>query len=89
MIGEQDILGFVDPRREVGGAADMGVQALHEAAMRLSDVRRGRPRFKTKDLIGLLLSHGARAMRLSQPRVAIRLAAFAPDGKTAVKIRFE
>ncbi len=86
MIGEQDVLGFVDPRREERRAADVGVQALHQAAVRLADIRRGSPRFKTKDLVGLLLSHGARTWRNTLPVVTVRIRVFAPDGKTAVKI---
>ena len=56
MIGEQDVLGFVDPRRQERRPAEVGVQALHQAAVRLADIRRGGPRFKTKDLVSLLLS---------------------------------
>ena len=67
--------------------ADGGVHALNQAAVRLADIRRGGPRFKTKDLVGLLLSHGARTWRNTQPFVTVRLSVLAPDGKTAVKIR--
>ncbi|AZO30533.1 hypothetical protein EJ071_26130 [Mesorhizobium sp. M1B.F.Ca.ET.045.04.1.1] len=87
MIGEQDVLGFIDSRRQDRRAADIGVQALHQAAVRLADIRRGSPRFKTKDLVGLLLSHGARTWRNTQPFATVRLRVLAPDGKTAVKIR--
>ncbi len=67
VIGEQDVLGFVDARRQERRSAEVGVQALHQAAMRLADIRRGSARFKTKDLVGLLLSHGARTWRHTQP----------------------
>lgn len=87
MIGEQDVLGFVDTRREEGRPAEVGVQALHQAAVRLADIRRGGPRFKTKDLVGLLLSHGARTWRNSLPVATVRIRVFAPNGKSAVKIR--
>ena len=86
MIREQDVFGFVDPRRQEGRATEVGVQALHQAAVRLADIRRGSPRFKTKDLVGLLLSHGARTWRASQPIAVVRLRVLAPNGKTAVKI---
>ena len=46
---------------------------LHEAAMRIADIGLGRSRNKTKDLVGMLLAHGARAWRSSQPRVKIHL----------------
>ena len=86
VTGKQDVLGFVDTRRQEGGPAEIGVQALHQAAVRLSDVRRGGARFKTKDLVGLLLSHGARTWRNTMPVVNVRIRVFAPGGKPAVKI---
>lgn len=86
MIGEQDVLGFVDTRRKERRASEIGVQALHQAAVRLADIRRGGPRFKTKDLVGLLLSHGARTWRNSLPVATLRIKVFAPDGKPAIKI---
>src|SRR5690606_40451267 len=72
VIGEKDVLGFVDARRQERRTVDIGVQALHQAAVRLADIRRGGARFKTKDLVGLLLSHGARTWRNTQPFVTIR-----------------
>lgn len=89
VIGEKDVLGFVDPRREERGSSEIGVQALHQAAVRLSDVSRGRARFKTKDLVGLLLSHGARTWRNTMPVATVRLQVVAPGGKPAVKIRLQ
>ena len=89
VIREKDVLGFVDTRRQERGAAEIGVQALHQAAMRLADIRRTGARFKTKDLVGLLLSHGARTWRNTLPVVVIRLRVFAPDGKPAVKISLQ
>lgn len=86
MIGEQNVLGFVDPRGQERRAPEIGVQALHQASMRLADIRRGGPRFKTKDLVGLLLSHGARTWRNTLPVATIRIRVFAPDGKPAIKI---
>ncbi len=61
---------------------------LHEAAMRLADIglSRSRPR-KTKDLIGVLLCHGARAWRYSQPEARIHLHITAPSGQAPVLLR--
>jgi len=89
MIGQENVSSFVDTSGKKGGAAQIGMQALHQAAMSLSDFRRGRSHFKTKDLVSLLLGHGARSWRASLPPVLVRLHAFAPDGKPAVKIRFQ
>ena len=87
MIGEQNVLGFIDPRRQEKRPADIGMQALHQASMRLADIGRGAPRFKTKDLVGLLLSHGARTWRSTMPLATIRLRVVAPDGNPAIRIR--
>ncbi|WP_245415206.1 hypothetical protein [Hoeflea marina] len=67
----------------------MGMHPLHEAAMRLADIGFSRPRSKTKDLVGLLLCHGARAWRSSQSRAVIRISARTPIGHAAVKIRLQ
>ncbi|MCO5066047.1 MAG: hypothetical protein M9924_16755 [Rhizobiaceae bacterium] len=67
---------------------DPGVQALYHAASRLADARRGAPRFKTRDLVSLLLSHGARTWRNSQPRAFVRLRVRSPEGRLAVRINF-
>ncbi len=58
---------------------------LHEAAMRIADL--GRKRSMTKDLIGLLLCHGARAWRYSQPEANIHLHVCAPGGRAPVVLR--
>lgn len=89
MQREQKVLGLIDPGGKEGRSAEVGVQALHQAAMRLADIRRTGARFKTKDLVGLLLGHGARAWRASLPPATVRLSVFAPGGEAAVKIRLK
>lgn len=74
------------PDHKVGQDRDPSVQALYHAASRLADARRGAPRFKTRDLVGLLLSHGARTWRNSQPRVGVRVRAVSPEGRPAVRL---
>jgi hypothetical protein len=46
---------------------------IHEAAMRIADLGMNRSRHKTRDLVNLLLCHGARAWRSTQPSVKIHL----------------
>ena len=53
-----------------------------------SEVREGRSPLKAKDLVGLLLCHGARAWRASQPVAHTRLTVQAPAGHAAVRLRF-
>ena len=50
-----------------------GLHPLHEAALRIADIGITRSRGKTKDLVGLLLAHGARAWRTGQPHAGIHL----------------
>lgn len=86
MVFEQEVLGGIDPRGKKGRSPLVRMNPLHQAAMRLSDLRRSGTRFKTKDLVGLLMCHGARAWRISQPRATVRLRVVSPSGFTAVKI---
>jgi hypothetical protein len=65
----------------VSQAATLG--SLRLAAMRLSDARK-KPLLKTRDLVGMLLSHGARAWRSSQYPVHVKLSVRTPDGSRAV-----
>lgn len=60
---------------------------LHDAAIRLADLGFGRSRTKTRDLVALLLCHGARAWRASQPRTNLRVSALGPEGRTAIRLR--
>ena len=64
-----------------------GLHPLHEAAYRLSDLALNRKRSKTKDLIGLLLCHGARAWRYSQPEASIHLHIGSHAGRHPVILR--
>jgi hypothetical protein len=57
---------------------------LHEAAMRLASAG-GKAR--TRDLVAMLLSHGARAWRSAQPKTQIHLYTTAPNGRRPVRIR--
>lgn len=60
---------------------------LHEAALRLADLSLGRRKTTSKDLISLLLSHGARAWRQSQPVAAIHLHVASHHGHFPVILR--
>lgn len=42
---------------------------------------------KTQDLVGMLLTHGARAWRMSQPRGVISLKSQNPGGFTSVRLK--
>ena len=73
------------PAAQLKRPATLG--ALRIAAMRLSETRK-KPKLKTRDLVGLLLSHGARAWRNSLPPVAVKLAVKTPYGTHAVRYTY-
>jgi hypothetical protein len=90
VTGEQETAGIADvgiaDSRPQGRGAGFGVNALRQAATRLADFRSQGNRFKTRDLVALLLSHGARSWRASQPPAHVRVKVFAPNGRPAVHI---
>ena len=89
MSTQEKVFGLIQPRGKRSRPARIGMHPLHEAAMRLADLGFSRSRSKPKDLVGLLLCHGARALRSSQPRASMRIHTVTPVGYAAVKIRFK
>ena len=87
VFGQENVLGFVDAGSKKRRAPNIGMNPLHKAAMGLSDLHRRGFGFKTKNLVGLLLGHAARMTRASMPRTVVRIKAFSPTGKAAIKIR--
>jgi hypothetical protein len=71
-------------RRKARGTT---LNPLHEAAMRLAGVGLSRSKEKTRDLVALLLSHGARAWRQSQPEGNIHLHVGTRAGRAPIRIR--
>lgn len=59
---------------------------LHEAAMRLAGLGKPKSNSRTRDLVSMLLSHGARAWRGSQPAVSIHLYVTSPAGRKPVRM---
>lgn len=60
---------------------------IHEAAMRIADLGLNRSRHKTRDLVTLLLSHGARAWRSTQPTAKIHLHIKSTDNAKPIHLR--
>ena len=86
MATKQNVLGFIDARRKVGRASLVGMQPLHQGAVRASDLLGARPGLKAKDLISLLLRHWP-ARRPALPRCRISLRVLTPAGRPAIKLR--
>ncbi|EHS50899.1 MULTISPECIES: hypothetical protein [unclassified Rhizobium] len=68
-------------------AASHGLHPLHQAAFGLAELGLKPKRSKTKDLIGLLLCHGARAWRYSQPEAKIHLHVSSQSGRFPIILR--
>lgn len=80
-----DVLG--SPRGEKRRSLKGTLHPLHEAAMRIADIGLGRSRNRTKDLVGMLLAHGARAWRSAQPAAEIHLHIAPGDRRHPVRMR--
>jgi hypothetical protein len=72
-------------RREM--SRGRGLLPLHEAAMRLAGLGLNRSQSKTRDLVAMLLGHGARAWRTSQPPAQVHLHVVSPDRSKPVRLR--
>ena len=59
MAAQKDVLGLIHAGREIRRPPLVGMQFLHQRAVRAPDVLGARPRLHAKDLIGLLFRHFA------------------------------
>src|ERR1700688_1394593 len=89
MRAKQSILSLVYTGGEVRRPPLVGMQFLHERAMRSTDFVAPRPRLQAKDLIGLLVRHFAARRRAALPPCRISLRVLTPGGKPAVQIAFK
>ena len=87
MASKQHLSRFIDARSEVRRPPLVGMQFLHEPAMRAPDFLGARPRLKAKDLISLLFGHFAGSRRAAAPRCHTFINVLTPSGLPAVKIR--
>ena len=86
MTAKKDFLGFVDASGKIRRPPLVGMEFLHQRAVRAADVAGARAGFQAKDLIGLLFRHFAAARR-APPRCRVTLRVFTPAGLPAIKIR--
>ena len=68
-------------------AKSAGLHPLHEAAMKLAGMGLNKSHSKTRDLVAMLLGHGARAWRANQPEVTLHLHVRTPDGEHPIRMR--
>ena len=89
MRAKQSILGLVYTGSEVRRPPLVGMQFLHQGAVRPADVVTPRSRLQAKDLIGFLVRHFATRRRAALPPCPISLRVVTPGGKPAVQIAFK
>src|SRR4051794_41675444 len=89
MSTKQSVLGLVYTGGEVRRPPLVGMQFLHQGAMRAPDFISPRSRLQAKDLISLLVRHFAARRRTALPRCRVSLRVLTPGGKPAVQIAFE
>jgi len=85
MVAKKDFLGFIDAGREVRRAPLVGMQFLHQRAMRAADIFGAHTGLQAKDLISLLFRHFSGTRRAPR-RLRVRLRVLTPAGIPAVKI---
>ena len=88
MSARKSFLGLVDAGGKVGRPTLVGMEFLHERAVRARDIADARPRLQAKDLIGLLFRHFA-PRRAAPPPCRVFLRVLTPTGRAAVKIRHQ
>lgn len=85
---QEQILGLVNLRRQIGRSAPVGMKPLHKRSMSATDLLFARSGREPKNLVGFLLRHWSlNRAALSMPPARIRLAVVTPSGRPAVKIR--
>src|SRR5258708_19758471 len=88
MRAKQSILSLGYTGGEVRRPPLIGMQFLHERAVRTPDFVPPRPRLQAKDLIGLLIRHFTARRRAALPPCRISLRVLTPAAKPPVQIPF-
>src|SRR4029078_13115709 len=89
MSAKQGVLGLVYTGGQIRRPPLVGIQFLHQGAVRTPDFLNRRPRLQAKDLIGLLARHFAARRRAALPPCRVALRVLTPGGKPAVQIAFK
>ncbi|GGA82161.1 hypothetical protein GCM10011491_06960 [Brucella endophytica] len=88
MPKKQKITGIQSAHSKVEATSLLNMQALHQAAVRLADLKRGGSTLTTRDLVALLICHAARSRRASLPFAPVHLHTSDPRGMKAIRLRF-
>ncbi|MBT9370141.1 hypothetical protein [Rhizobium sp. CSW-27] len=87
MAMNENNIEFHLPEGSKGKLMQGALHPLHEAAMRLAGMGIPKPKERTRDLVGMLLCHGARAWRHSQPEAQIHLHVSARSGRAPIYMK--
>ena len=85
-MSQQDVLGFVDLRRQSGRPAMVWMKLLHQRPVGANDFLGARALRQAQDLIRLVARHRPAAI-VPPPLLALTLVCLTPTGKPAVEIR--
>ncbi len=89
MLTENSVLGLVDLGGQSGGPSPVGMDLLHQPAVRFANFRLAGARLKPKDLISFLRAHAARTRRRALPPRFVSMDVLTPSGVRAVEITFK
>ena len=89
MLSENSVFGFVDAGGQGSRPAPVGMDLLHQPAVRFADFRLAGKRLKPQDFVGFLRVHAARTRRRTMPVRIVALDVFSPSGMRAVEITFQ
>ncbi len=89
MLSENSVFGFVDAGGQSSRPAPVGMDLLHQPAVRFADFRLAGKRLKPQDLVGFLRVHAARTRRRAMPTGVVSLDVVTPTGLRAVEITFQ
>src|ERR1700730_6861613 len=89
MRAKQSILGLVYTGGEVRRPPLVGMQFLHQAAVRPADLTAPRAPLQASALMALFVRHFAPRRRAALPPCRISLRVLTPGGKPAVQIAFK
>ena len=86
---QQNLFGFIDAGRQIRRTPVVGMEFLHQRAMRPHHVVTRRSFPKAEDLVRLFLGQARPTPAATvAPRVTVRVTCLTPAGKPAVQIRF-
>ncbi len=92
MATQKDVLGLIYPGSQVRRPPMIGMEFLHQRAMRADDRFARRTFLKSKNFISLIFGHRSSALAkapVSAAKVSVSLLCHTPAGKPAVKISFK